>query len=88
MGESPFFVSCDEGLHPRPRNGTVIISNMQDFPGIAATLGLTIMASDSISKHLRIHFTDWIWLGSFTSMYGPFSLRITTPRTRMVLPLK
>ena len=32
------------------------------------------------------YITDSIWLGSFTSMYGPFSLRITTPRTRMVLP--
>ena len=89
IGESPFFVSFDEGLHPRPRHGTANISKMQDFPGMAATtLRLAIMASGSAPKHLRSYFTISIWLGSFTSMYGPFSLRITTPRTRMVLPLK
>src|ERR1035438_9396478 len=48
IGESPLFVSFDEGLHPRPRYGTANISKMQDFPGMAATtLRLTIMASRS-----------------------------------------
>ena len=40
------------------------------------------------SEGLGSYSTISIWLGSFTSMYGPFSLRITTPRTRIVLPLK
>ena len=58
--------------------GRPIISKMQDSRMAATTLRLTIMASGSPPKHFR-YFTISIWLGSFTSMYGPFSLRITTP---------
>jgi hypothetical protein len=40
---------------------------------------LASMASRSFLKNLRTYFTNSIWLGSLTSMYGPFSFRITTP---------
>ena len=79
MGESPDCVSFDEWLAPQAETWDGHHQQDARLPGMAATtLRLTIMASGSAPKHLR-YFTISIWLGSFTSMYGPFSLRITTP---------